>query len=475
MAGEDLALLHELARRAYREKRTSDCLSICHRILNDTFDDGKAFLMASRCFARTERWWLAHVCARRAVEIDPNNEHFQVGLGRTWAYYDWGFNQAEKCFLRALEIRPGFSDALINMLVLHVNKAEPGTAIAYAEKCAWNIEAEEDKDDIAFNRGLAELMLWHWQDGWKHYCASHRHRVKKEWAYGDEPRWDGSPTRCLAIYGEQGLGDEIMFASAIPDTLPLCEELVIDCDTRLVGLFKRSFPKAHVYGTRHETECPWLLKHEVTARAGGADVCKVFRKSVDAFPGRPYLVADPERCIQWRALLASFGDRPKIGIAWKGGIQITFRGRRSVTLDQLLPVLSQNAVFVNLHYEDVSDEIAEFTERTGVTIHDWQRALLTRDYDNTAALVAELDLVISVTTTVVNLAGALGKTVWCLVPTRPTWREGLEGRFLPWYGNCVEMFRQETGGDWALPIGLVADKLCGFLQRREEDTWAFAS
>jgi ADP-heptose:LPS heptosyltransferase len=141
--------------------------------------------------------------------------------------------------------------------------------------------------------------------------------------------------------------------------------------------------------------------------------------------------------------------RPKIGLAWTGGLPNTGRTRRSLTLDNLAPLIAEfpQADFVSLQYMDAPEAAA-------AGVHHFPFATQTKDYMDTAALVAELDLVITVQTAVVHLAGALGKACHVIVSNRPVWRYGAEGAAMPWYSSVV-LHRQPAGGTWQVPIDSV--------------------
>jgi ADP-heptose:LPS heptosyltransferase len=179
------------------------------------------------------------------------------------------------------------------------------------------------------------------------------------------------------------------------------------------------------------------------------------------FSGIPYLKACPERKSQWKAELSKLGNRKKVGIAWNGGLKDTFKERRSLDLEQLLPILSQDCTFISLEYKN-PHELADFEQEHGIKIHHFPEATESRDYDDTAALVDELDLVISVQTAVVHLAGALGKPCWTLTPNKPNWRYATP-RFM--WSESVELFRQ--GKAWDEPIKSIVERLhayCSGLQ-----------
>ena len=365
----------------------------------------------------------------------------------------WNLDDAERCFRKALQIEPEkkqAKNAMNNIGLVYVNRCLPSKAIEWIDKAlAIDPEFREARE----NKGLACLMLKDWREGWKNWAYSLAGQFRREIIYGDETRWDGSKGKTVIAYGEQGLGDEISFSSCIPDLIRDSKKVIIDCDKKLAGLFKRSFPEADVYGTRFKNEVKFAQDYGVDHRVAFGDLPRFYRNASSEFPGKPYLVADPERRIQWKALLDSLGPEPKIGIAFTGGLLSTGYKKRSLSLEAFLPILKEKAHFVSLQYKEVPD-YAEFERMYGIKIHHWPRAVETKDYDDTAALVAELDCVISVTTAVIHLAGALGVPALVLTPSKPRWFYGLEGDSVPWYSS-VKLFRQQ-GQDWQSVIEKVA-------------------
>ena len=133
----------------------------------------------------------------------------------------------------------------------------------------------------------------------------------------------------------------------------------------------------------------------------------------------------------------------------------TFQARRSFSLEGLLPLLKTPGItWVSLQYKDPTEEIEAFEESHGIKVHHWKRAAESQDYDDQAALVAELDAVVTVTTAVCHLSGGLGKKTYILVPSKPLWFFLLKGNTLPWY-KSVELIRQTD--EW--PLERLAHKL----------------
>jgi tetratricopeptide (TPR) repeat protein len=445
----DCAIAHQFEDQGKLE----EALQVANGVLDDDPDDAVALLIAGRVCLKMQKHGLAYNILKRSLAL---KERYDTRINVAAACV--GMQRLEEARRIAQELRrmkPNDEKALALLCLLAVYECNPRLAIDLGEKA---LRLKADQFDVHESLGYAHLMLGEWPQGWDGYerfIGHSKYRPLKP-PYDGCPYWDGSDGLDLYIRGEQGLGDEISFASILPEILPRMKSVTFDCDEKLGGLMKRSFPDAEVHSTRKAKNATkdWLAGRRFDAHALIGTLARHRRQRVSDFPGAPYLVADPDRRVQWRALLDTLPGK-KVGIAWTGGSRGTFRERRSLSLDALLPILrTPGASFVSLQYSDPSDEITEFEAVHEVKIHHWPRCTESQDYDDTAALVAELDLVISVCTAVVHLAGALGKECWVLVPTKARWFYGLQGKRSPWYAS-VEMFRQEE--EW--PIGEVAGRL----------------
>ncbi len=323
------------------------------------------------------------------------------------------------------------------------------------------LKLEPDSVTARYNISLIHLMRWRFREGWEDFEQRLNINRFKAWR-SCEPRWNGRALqgRTILIMREQGLGDEIMYASCYPDLLRQSAQCHIECDPRLERLFARSFPGARFHplpdlNTRERTDPG--VPVDVYSYAGSLP--RHFRNGLQEFPAHSgYLKSDPQRVEHWRQRLAALGPGLKIGISWRGGVAVTRRGRRSLDLTQLLPVLSVPGVhWINLQYGDRGAEIAEFASAQKIAITDWPEAI-DGDYDETAALVSALDLVISVCTSIIHLTGALGRPVWVLTPRIPEWRYGLERDTMPWY-PAVRLFRQPERGEWQPVITEIRGRL----------------
>ena len=429
-----------------------EALRICSAFLNDNYGHVPALTLAAHILIDCERVGLAHALMLAAHKLAPEEPVILNNLGICYEKAQ-NLDDAEKWFVTALSRAPNDSLTLTNLGFVYLQKGEVQKSMNCSEKA---MRIAPKVPHARFNFGQAQLLAGNFREGWKNYEANlGKHMGRKERVYGQIPRWTGEANgMTLIAYGEQGIGDEISFASCIPD-LQRENTVIIECDQRLANLFRRSF-KCEVYGTRYKKQgITWPHEHPVDATVAMGSLPGFYRNAVEDFPGTPYLTPDPERCTQWRALLDSLGTKLKVGIAWTGGMNRTGTIRRSLDVEELLPILRQDATFISLQYVDCP-EIEAVEERHGVRIHHWPHATQTKDVDDQAALMSQLDLVITVQQTAVHIGGGLGVPTWAMIPKAPLWRYGLTGDSMPWY-KCVKLYRQRA--DWVHTIADVANDL----------------
>ena len=391
------------------------------------------------------RWRDAEQLFRHALEIQPGTVALWANLGL--CLHDAGkLEMAAQALQRALQIDPGHLDALLNSAMVNIDVGQLDAGEAILQK-ALQIDPHFAEAHVL----LAQLRLQRGDFGagwpeyeWRFRCADAQPRRDDALA-----SWNGSADvkRNLVIYAEQGLGDQIMFTSCLPDAIARTGHCIMECDPRLVGLFARSFPQATFFPHNPKSGKSWAgvgARPDCQTHLGSLPA--LFRKRWADFPRHEgYLKPDPARVAYWRERLAGLGAGLTIGISWRGGVPRTRHALRSIPLREWLPLLAlKGHHFISLQYGECRDEVAELASRSGIELSHWQEAL--DNYSETAALVGALDLVISVCTSVVHLAGALGKCAWVLVPVCPEWRYLSAGDRMPWY-PAVRLFRQQTLGN----------------------------
>lgn len=420
--------------------------------------DIKALIAATFILRRLGALPAAYHFGRTLIQLYPHEPVGWINYGHACAEL-WLIEEAERCYQEAIKITTTKKNqlaALLNLGSLYVDNG----LFERGELVTKEI-LKEDPEHIKAKANLAmcKLARQDWS-GWKDFglMIGSPYRVKVR--YKEEPQWDGTPGQNVVIYAEQGIGDEVSFASVIPDAARVCKKLIFDCDGRLEGLFRRSFPNVKVYGTRVKNE-KWAKEdRDIDASLPVGQLGEFFRTTANSFPGSPYLIACPVRMRQWASIL----KRPTIGIAWTGGVSRTNARNRRITLDALLPVLSLDADFVSLQYKDASDDIAAFLENhPHINLKQYPWATLTHDYDDTAALVASCDYVICIQTAVAHLAGGLGVPATVLVPKATTWRYGHKGNTIPWY-KSLRVIRQ-TNDTWTDEINRAAEHIAAYLSK----------
>jgi len=424
-----------------------------HRILNDLLnknpDDARVLFVISRLYSHGGRFGIALHLMRQVVKLAPHKDAAWNDLGMVLSSVQ-RFREARDAFLEAVKRAPKDAGHVANVAMTYLEESAWRKALQWADKA---LAIDPELTGAQQTRGFASLALGDWEAGWKGYDRSLGGAFRKIIKVRDEPVWDGQHVNELFVYGEQGIGDEIMMASCVPDAARDVGGIVLECDERLEGLFRRSFPQCSVYGTRRSKGTPaWVDEHAIDAGCGIGQLPKFYRPSPESCPGTPYLVADPERRLQWRALLDSLGDRPKIGICWSGGKRVTNAAGRAIGLEAFAPLMGAvDADWISLQYTKGTE--AEIKD-SGLLVRHWPRAVASNDYDDAAALVAELDCVVGVNTAAMHLAGALGVPAIVLVPSRALWiwsTPGDKPGDMPWY-RSVRKFEQRADEPWAKTI-----------------------
>ena len=263
--------------------------------------------------------------------------------------------------------------------------------------------------------------------------------------------------RRVLVFGEQGIGDTVMMASMLSDLFEVAESTTLFVQPRLAEWFCDSLSNVRVLSTIDADEF-----QSMDSCYGLGSLPRYFRNSPSDCSGKPYLrVQNHELLNRWKNRLASLGEGPKIGIAWRGGRGFASE-RRSIPLLQLAPILSfdPSVHWINLQYQHDPDEIAQVSSELGVTIHHFDGIPI--DMYQTASLTQSLDLVVTVQQTALHVAGSVGTNAFVLLPLAPEWRYGCRGSQMPWYSS-VELFRQSELDDWNGPIESVRSRLISWL------------
>lgn len=389
----------------------------------------------------------AEKAARRALAADPARADAWSNLGV--ALLELGrFAEAEECQRKALQQRPDLAVAHANLGTLLRRRNDPG-AVALFRRA---VELDPDQPVARFNLSLDHLAWGRLQQGWAEYEERFRARQRQRTRRLDLPFWQGEMLegRHLLIWPEQGLGDEILFASIFPDLKGLDGPVTVECEPRLLPLFTRSFPHLNVAAAGSTGAA------HVQIAAGSLP--GLARPSLSRFGAAPWLRADPDQVTHWRGALATGGPALTIGFCWRSGLLTGERSGLYPDLADLAPLFALPGIrWVPLQYDlDVPATAAELASGlpAGLDLHR-PEIDLRDDIDGVAALIGALDLVITASTSVSELAGALGTPVWRIGNHDDWTRLGTAAR--PWYAT-MRCYINADGRGWGdVLMGMARD------------------
>jgi tetratricopeptide (TPR) repeat protein len=372
-------------------------------------------------------------------------------------------DEAERDYRHALEISPGFADAWNNLGLTLIDLGRHEEALASHERA---LALNPDEVEAHWNKSLCLLRMGRLVEGFNEYeWRWKRRRIKAGHRRFDEPLWLGNAPlagKTLLLHAEQGLGDTLQFCRYAQEAAQLGATVILEVPVELTRLLKDLKGVAHVIEQGQplrpfDLHCPLL------------SAPLAFRTDLGSIPGaKPYLQADAELAKRWDERLVQHAPDAthalKVGIVWAGGDRSHVPelrktdARRSIPLATLAPLLDVNDVrFFSLQKGPAAAQIAQSGDLHGAArITDFTDELV--DFADTAALVTNLDLIISVDTATAHLAGALGVPVWILNRYDSCWRWMLEREDSPWYPRA-RLFRQQRLGDWAGVVGAVRTAL----------------
>ncbi len=373
--------------------------------------------------------------------------------------------QSVQFFDEALRLKPDFNSCRYNRGGARMSLGDPVGALADCEAALPGVALESERAMMNLARSTMLLSAGRVAEGWDAYEARFDpHYIDVTHFMIDRPQWTPDSDlrgKHLLLMGEQGLGDEILFANIVPDLLDAVGPegtLTLAVEHRLVPLFARSFPAAVVgpHGTlrvdHHTVRAPRFMDAEametVDLWAPMASPLRRFRRNLGDFPDRRagFLTPDPARVAFWRAELAALGPAPKVGVIWKSLVMESARVRFYSPFDRWAPVLqTPGAVMVNLQYGESGEEIARARAELGVELWTPPGIDLKNDLDDLTALCAALDVVIGPATATTNLAAAGGAALW-LISTPGAWPRLGTDRY-PWYPQA-RLFTPREHNAW---------------------------
>lgn len=425
----------------------------------------------------------AEASYRQAVALDPRHARAYNNLGCV-LHMQGRLDDALAAYRRALDLDASLPQANQNYASIvrdpgaleraaeqyrAATRAEPRDALAFNDlgntlrelgRHREALEAYEQAlaidPELApahFSRAFVLLLQGDYAAGWRDYDWRWRlpafNAPMRRFA---QPVWDGRallPSGTVLLHAEQGLGDTLQFVRYASLAAERCARVVLECQRELASLM-RGVPGVAEVVVRGDPPPPF------DAHAPLMSLPSVFATTLESIPWRgAYVRADPARAAQWDLGAHAGGARLKVGLVWAGRPQQWDDRKRSLALAQLAPLgAAEGVAFFSLQIGEAASQAK--TPPAGMRLVDLTSRI--QDFEDTAALVSRLDLVVTIDTSVAHLAGAMGTPVWVLVAHAPDWRYHLGRDDMPWYPS-MRLFRQQRDGDWASAIERVAEAL----------------
>lgn len=375
----------------------------------------------------------------RCLALVPDSANLRYNMGRV-LHALGRYDEAVDAYTQALALNPTFVAAAFNRgNSLHQALRMPEAIASYD----LALSLEPDNANFHWSRALAALLHGDYASGWQHYERRWRRDGGEPERSFDVPQWTGREPiagKTLLIHCEQGFGDVIQFSRYALDVIALGGRVVFGAPRTLHPLLRSMHPsiKTIIANAEHpdfDFHCPVM------------SLPYAFSTTVETVPAPcPYYFADADLQAAWQSRLGPH-ERPRVGLVWFGNPKHLHDHRRSLTLETLRPVLELPLDFHSLQQETRAQDQSALSTLPQVQLHGPQLT----DFAHTAALIASLDLVVTVDTSIAHLAGALGKPVWILIHAVPDYRWLLGRQDSPWYPSA-RLFRQARADEWTQAI-----------------------
>lgn len=379
----------------------------------------------------------------KVIELEPDLAEGYYNLGSTCRDME-RFEAAVGWLSKAIELNPDYAEAWNNLALTCKNCGDFSRALAYFNRA---LDINPNLAVAHWNRGFVHLLNGDWRQGWKDF----------EWRFGiperrslyphniNGPLWDGRPIpgKTLLVHDEQGLGDTFQFLRYLPWVRRRCGRLILETRQELLELLRRRTCIDEIIIRRPDRPPDAPFDHYIPLMSlAGITGTTVDSRTYDG----PYVIPPQERTAYWQGRLSS--GALNVGLVWAGRPEHANDKNRSCTLDILKPLFDLGQIRYHGLQKGPAGHPSQWADISSNFINLGAEL---NNFADTAGLLANLDVLITVDTSVAHLAGAMGRPVWLMVPYIPDWRWGLRGTTTPWYPSMT-LFRQHRPNDWSSVI-----------------------
>jgi len=441
-----IAQAMEIAVKHHMANRLADAEVLYRKILQASPNHAYALHNLGAIACQSKQYAAAMPLVKRAIELNPNDAGFYNTLcvalfacGREMESYD--------ACKKALQLDPNLADTHANLGICYADQGDLGASIAAFEKA---IKLDPNHANAHDGLGLSLLMSGQLQRGWREQEWRWKKTVFEKQRFPNAPHWTGGEItgKKLLLYVEQGYGDILQFCRYAPLLASRGARVLLEVVPELIGILKTldgvsGLMPAGSKPPPFDLACALM---SVPLWCG---------TTLEAIPvGVPYLRAEPDRVAEWKRFFQNDANF-KVGIAWAGRPTHANDHNRSTMLSSFAPLAQVPGVTFYSLQKDVANQPAGAVP-PGMKLIDLAPRL--SDFNVTAAVISNLDLVISVDTALAHLAGAMGRPVWNLLARCADWRWMLRRSDSPWYPT-MRLFRQQRRRDWATLMAEVAEAL----------------
>ena len=404
----------------YKKQRFNDAIMILNKAISLKYNYPEAHNQKGLALGYLQKFDGAIKALKNAISLDPQNPIFHNNLGML--LNDLGKpDEAINALNQAISLKPNYASACLNKSMALLKNQE-------------------------FEKGFE---LYEWRFKTDDYSGKDIQSSK--------PLWNGQKNKTVFLWSEQGIGDEIMYSSLIPELHKICAKLIVQCDRRLIPLFKRSFNSDIHYCDGSGIVNDMIYDFHISV----GSLPRFFRKSLKKFENTNsgYLFHNNRQTHRLRKKLLSQKKNILVGVSWKTFSTLDGAPSRNIKLYDIAQALkSPNTQLICLQYGDVIEEINELKEKFRIDMITLPEIDNYKDIDGLASLIMACDKVVSTTNATVHLAGALGADVHVLLPFSSRWIWGLNGSPPSWYKNVLP-YRQTKNLEWEPAIKSLVDNL----------------
>ena len=446
--------------------------------LKKNFIDPRMLLNYGVICSQEKNYDEAILIYKKTIKLYPQSPYAYSNMGRILKEKE-KLDEAENFLRKAINLKSNYEDAFLNLGIVLNEKCKYKEAALYTKKAIQIqpnfIKAHVSLSNIFYNlgdlknsekhareairldaknanahRNLSHVLIKKKQftEGWKEY--EWRWKVKdRKFRIGDKlhtrkPEWKLGVRGKVFLWAEQGIGDQILFSTLIPDLLKSTDELVLQIDRRLMPLYQRTYTKKIIY----IDESKILDDKEFDYQIPMGSLPKILRPSISSF-NNAYLVSlkvDEEKAKRYKQLFKKNESKKIIGISWKTNSKMN--NLKSISLENLIKATHRpDIIYVNLQYGNVKDEINKINEKYNIKIFDIKEIDKFNDVDSLSSLISICDEIISINNVTAHLAGSLNIKAKILLSMNSTWDYGVNETKSYWY-KSMTLYRQKIAGEW---------------------------